>query len=228
MVGAAIAAGTWASMSTLAATAAVVVDAAIIAGGALSAYSQYQQGKEAKRQADFQAGEARKQAQLEQERANIAQIQGEQEAARRMRTYAQEVGSVYANAAGNGLLIDSGSAGDTLGRILDTTSSFAAQDVSTIRDNTKLTIWTHQENKGQLLRSAGNYRTTGKNAYKAGILGATAAGVKTVGSLGTAFAAGGGLNALGSGSGSINLAKTGSWQGGPSNILGATPKTMIA
>jgi hypothetical protein len=206
----------------------VVVDAAIVAGGAMSAVSQYQQGKEQKRQADFQANEARKQAQLEQERANIAQIQGEQEAARRMRTYAQEVGSVYANAAGNGMLIDSGSAGDTLGRILDTSATFAAQDVSTIRDNTALSIWTHQENKGQLLRSAENYRKTGKAAYKAGVLGAVSESVKTVGKLGSAFAGAGGFDALGAGGGSVNLTNTGSWQGGPTNILGVTPKTMRA
>jgi hypothetical protein len=194
----------------------------------MSGISQYQQGKEEKRQADFQANEAVKQAKLEQERANITQIQGEQEAERRMRAYSQEIGSVYANAAGNGLLIDSGSAGDMLGKVLDTSATFAAQDVSTIRDNTALSIWTHQANEGQLLRSAANYKKQGKAAYKAGILGATAAGVKTVGSLGTAFAAGGGLNAIGSGSGSVNLANTGSWQGGPTNILDATPKTMLA
>jgi hypothetical protein len=215
-------------MSAAAATAAVAVDAAIIAGGVMSGISQYQQGKEEKRQADFQANEAVKQAKLEQERANITQIQGEQEAERRMRAYSQEIGSVYANAAGNGLLIDSGSTGDMLGKVLDTSATFAAQDVSTIRDNTALSIWTHRANEGQLLRSAANYKKQGKAAYKAGILGATAAGVKTVGSLGTAFAAGGGLNAIGSGSGSVNLANTGSWQGGPTNILDATPKTMLA
>lgn len=201
---------------------------AIIAGAALSAYSQYQQGKEQKRQADFQANEARKQAQLEQERANIAQIQGEQEAERRMRAYSQEIGSVYANAAGNGILIDSGSMGDTLGRTLDTSATFAAKDVSTIRDNTALSIWTHQENKGQLLRSAENYRKQGKAAYKAGVLGAVSESVKTVGTLGSAFAGAGGFDALGAGGGSVNLTNTGSWQGGPTNILGATPKTMRA
>ena len=208
-VAAIAAAGSWAALSATAATAAGVVDAAIIVGGALSAYSQYQQGKEQKRQANFQANEARKQAQLEQERANIAQIQGEQEATRRMRAYSQEVGSVYANAAGNGILIDSGSAGDTLGRILDTSASFAAQDVSTIRDNTALTIWTHEANEGQLLRSAENYRKQGKAAYKAGVLGAVTESVKTVGNLGTAFAGAGGFSALGAGSGSVNLANTG-------------------
>lgn len=140
----------------------------------IAAYNTYAQGKEAKRQANHAAAEAEKQAALEQERANIAQIQGEQDATRRMRDYAQEVGSVYANAAANGILIDSGSSGDTLGRTLDTSSRFAAHDVSTIRDNTTLTMWTHTENKKQLLASAKNLRKQGKKAYQAGILGALA------------------------------------------------------
>lgn len=222
-VAAIAAAGSWAALSTTAATVAVVADAAIIAGGVMSAVSQYQQGKEQKRQADFQANEARKQAQLEQERANIAQIQGEQEATRRMRAYSQEVGSVYANAAGNGLLIDSGSAGDTLGKILDTSATFAAQDVSTIRDNTALSIWTHEANEGQLLRSAENYRKTGKAAYKAGVLGAVTESVKTVGKLGSAFAGAGGFDALGAGGGSVNLANTGSSNGLATSILKGYP-----
>ena len=200
MIGAAIAAG-WGAWAT---AAAVVVDAAIVAAGTLTAVNQYQQGQEQKRQANFQANEARKQAQLEQERANIAQIQGEQEVDRRMRAYSQEVGSVYANAAGNGILIDSGSTGDTLGKALDTSATFAAKDVSTIRDNTALSIWTHTTNEGQLMRSAANYRKSGKAAYKAGILGATAAGFKTVGALGTSFIAGGGLNSIGGGNLNIN------------------------
>ena len=170
------------------AIAAIVSMAATAVAGGISAYSSYEQGKEQKRQAEFQANEAQKQARLEQERANIAQLQGEQEAARRMRSLSQEIGSVYANAAGNGLLIDSGSAGDTLGKALDTSTKFAAQDVSTIRDNTALTIWTHEANESQLLRSADNYRKQGKAAYKAGILGATATGISTAGKLAGQYA----------------------------------------
>jgi hypothetical protein len=154
------------------AIAGIVGAVATAVGGTISAYASYEAGREKKRQAEFRAAEARKQAALEQERANIAQIQGEQEAARRMHSYSQEVGSVYANAAGNGILIDSGTAGDTLGRALDTSAKMSAQDISNIRDNTSLTIWTHQANKSQLLRSADNYKKEGKAAYKAGILGA--------------------------------------------------------
>lgn len=206
MTGAAIAAG----YSAWATAAAVAVDVAIVAAGTMSAVSQYQQGKEQQRQADFQAQEAQKQAKLEQERANIAQIQGEREASRRMLALSQEVGSVYANAAGNGILVDSASAGDTLGKALTTSVKSAAEDVSTIRDNTALSVWTHTENKNQLLRSSDNYRKTGKAAYKAGILGATAEGVGTVGKLGSAYAAGGGFSA-GAGAGAGKTGSTTQW-----------------
>lgn len=188
------------------ALAAIVSMAATAVAGGISAYNSYEQGKEQERQANFAANEAQKQAKLEQERANIAQIQGEQEAERRMRAYSQEIGSVYANAAGNGILIDSGSAGDTLGRTLDTSATFAAKDVSTIRDNTALSIWTHKANEGQLMRSAANYRKQGKAAYRAGILGATAAGIGTAGKVAGQYATFDSVGAFDSlGRGNLNI-----------------------
>jgi hypothetical protein len=213
---------------SLAGAAAIAADTAIIAGGVLGGMGKYNEGKEGRRQAYFQASEALKQADLEKSRSIIAQQQGEQEEARRMRAYSKEVGSIYAAAAGNGMLIDSGSAGDTLGRMLDTSSKFAAQDVSTIHDNTKLTMWTHEANRKQLLRSAENYIKTGKAKYKAGILGATVEGIKTVGSLGLGYAMGGGFSG-GAGTSKapgIDLNKSGSWMGGGSAL--SSPTTMIA
>lgn len=226
MTGALIAGG--GALMSLAGAAAIAADTAIIVGGVLGGMGKYQEGKEGRRQAYFQASEALKQAELEKSRSIIAQQQGEQEEARRMRAYTQEVGSIYAAAAGNGMLIDSGTAGDTLGRMLDTSSKFAAQDVSTIHDNTKLTMWTHDENRKQLLRSAENYIKTGKAKYKAGILGATVEGVKTVGSLGLGYAMGGGFSggAGTSKSPGIDLNKSGSWMGGGSAL--SSPTTMIA
>lgn len=219
MTGALIAGG--ASLMSLTGLAAVAADAAIIGGGLLGGMSKYQEGKEGRRQSYFQATEALKQAELEKSRSIVAQQQGEQEAARRMRAYSKEVGSIYAAAASNGMLVDSGSAGDTLGAMLDTSSKFAAQDVSTIHDNTKLTMWTHEANRKQLLRSAENYIKTGKAKYKAGILGATAEGLKTVGSLGMGFAAGGGFG-TGGGAGifgsASKLSSSGSWAGGSSTF----------
>lgn len=212
---------------------ASMVTAAVAAN--IAAYSAYQQGKEAKRQANHAANEAEKQARLEQERANIAQIQGEQEAARRMRDYAQEVGSVYAAAAGNGILIDSGSAGDTLGKTLDSSAKFAAKDVSTIRDNTQLTIWTHEQNRDQLLSSAANLRKQGKAAYKAGVLGALASHVSGFADFAGAFSKMGGFDSAmkrnqqtqaGVLSNNQMLKNSGSWQGG--DTFFKPNKTMIA
>jgi hypothetical protein len=62
--------------------------------------------------------------------------------------------------------------------MIDTSTKFAAEDVSTIRDNTALTIWTHAENRNQLLRSARNYEKSGKAAYTGGLLGASAAAMQ--------------------------------------------------
>ena len=64
---------------------------ATIAGAGYSAYSQHQQGKAANTAAKAAAAESERQAQLENERAGIAQIQGEQEAERRSRQLAQDI-----------------------------------------------------------------------------------------------------------------------------------------
>ena len=99
--------------------AAVVADAAIIGGTAYSAYSSYEQGvaaeQAAKAQAEQykaqaaileqQAKENERQASYENTRAGIAQLQGEQEAAAKMRQRAAQIGSTYATAAGNGILV---------------------------------------------------------------------------------------------------------------------------
>lgn len=186
----------------------------MVASAATQATVSVLEGQEARRQAKFNEEESKKQANLEQERANIAQLQGEKEAEKRMRAYAQEVGSIYANSAGNGLLVDSKSEGDVLSKMVDTSTIFAGEDVSTIRDNTALTIWTHTENRKQLLRSAENYKKSGKAAYTGGLLGASAAAMQG--------AAGAGYMAYNMGMFSsqpktiaLNSVKNqGSWQGG--------------
>ena len=111
-------------------TAAVVADAAIIAGSSYGAYSAYEQGKAAEQQAKAaneqakaqasayaaQAAESERQAELERDRAGIAQIQGEREAERRSRALSAEIGSIYAATAGNGLLVD-GNEDDTFASV---------------------------------------------------------------------------------------------------------------
>lgn len=136
-------------------------------GAGYSAYSSHQQGKAANQQARAEAAEAERQARLENKRAEIAQIQGEQEAEKRSRILAADIGSTYANFAGNGLLVG-GAGKDTLGSVLTTQAAEAQSDISAIRDTTAMNIWTHQANASSLIASAGNRRIAGRNARRAG------------------------------------------------------------
>lgn len=168
---------------------AVAALIATAAGGGYSAYSSYQQGKAQETANKAQAAESERQAQLENERAAIAQIQGEQEAQKRSRQLAFDIGSTYANFAGNGLLVD-GSPKDTLGSVLKTQVAEGQADISTIRDNTSLNVWTHKSNAASLIASAANQRIAGKNAYAAGVTSAIGTGVSTVGQVGTGYVSG--------------------------------------
>ena len=162
---------------------------ATIAGAGYSAYSQHQQGKAANTAAKAAAAESERQAQLENERAVIAQIQGEQEAERRSRQLAADIGSTYANYAGNGLLVD-GAGKDTLGSVLKTQVAEGQADISTIRDNTALNVWTHQSNAASLLASAANQRISGRNSAAAGTLSAIGTGISGAGQVASQYSAG--------------------------------------
>lgn len=162
--------------------AAAVADAALIAGSSYSAYSSYEQGKAADRNAEALAAANEYQAKLNEERAGVAQLQGEQEAADRSRALAAEIGGLYAGFAGNGLLVD-GSGDDTFGKVLTSTVKEAEADISRIRDNTAINVWNYEANKGSLLASAENERISGKNAYKAGKINALGTSLQGAGSL---------------------------------------------
>ena len=151
--------------------AAVVADAALVAASAYSAYSAAQMSranaktaeKQQKLQAEaynMQARDLERQAAAEQQKAGIAQIQSEQEAEKRSRIMANDIGSAYANYAGNGLLVDGGS-DDTLGHVLTTTVAEAEQDISTIRDNGKMSVWDYKSNAQSLLVSGQTAKISG-------------------------------------------------------------------
>lgn len=143
----------------------------------LKAYGAYQQGKEGERQAkeqakiqmmqaqaqNLQAADLERQARNENAKAGIAQIQAEQEAEKRSRLLASEIGSAYANFAGNGLLVDGG-ASDTVGSVLSTTVSEASRDISTIRDNGRMNVWEHQQNAKSLMTSAETSRISAQSS----------------------------------------------------------------
>lgn len=155
-----------------------------IAGGAYSAYSSHQQGKAQQAQAKAEAEEMNRQAKLSEERAAIAQLQGEQEAEKRSRALAADIGSTYANWAGNGLLVDgAGNMKDSLTSVVNTQTAEAQADISTIRDNTAINIWEHQSNAASARASALNRQVYGKNMKRAGTNAAIATGIQTAGSL---------------------------------------------
>jgi len=103
----------------------------------------------------FRAGEELRQGEIAQERANIEQLKGEREAAKRSRLLAQEIGQQYAQFAGNGFAVDANPT-DTFGSIIRSTTAEGQADISTILQNAQMNQWTLEEEKRTLQRSAGN------------------------------------------------------------------------
>lgn len=129
-------------------------------GGAVTAVTARQNAKATKAAASAQAAELKQQADLKQAQAGIAQRQGEEEEAKRMRQLANDIGSTYANFAGNGLLVDS--KGGTIASVLKTQTEEGLSDVATIKDNTAMNVWTYQQNAANLRASAKNTWEQGK------------------------------------------------------------------
>lgn len=129
-------------------------------GGAVTAITARQNAKATKAAASAQAAELKQQADLKQAQAGIAQRQGEEEEAKRMRQLANDIGSTYANFAGNGLLVDSN--GGTIASVLKTQTEEGLSDVATIKDNTAMNVWTYQQNAANLRASAKNTWEQGK------------------------------------------------------------------
>ena len=103
----------------------------------------------------FRAGEELRQGEIAQEKANIEQLKGEREAARRSRILAQEIGQQYAEFAGNGFAVDA-NPNDTFGYIIRSATTEGQADISTILDNAKMNQWTFEEEKRTQQRNAAN------------------------------------------------------------------------
>lgn len=103
----------------------------------------------------FRADEELRQGEIAQEKANIEQMKGEREAARRSRILAQEIGEQYAQFAGNGFAVDA-NASDTFGAIIRSSTTEGQADISTILDNAKMNQWTFEEEKRTQQRNAAN------------------------------------------------------------------------
>lgn len=103
----------------------------------------------------FRADEELRQGEIAQEKANIEQMKGEREAARRSRLLAQEIGEQYAQFAGNGFAVDA-SPTDTFGAIIRSSTIEGQADISTILENAKMNQWTFEEEKRTQQRNAAN------------------------------------------------------------------------
>lgn len=150
---------------------------AAAAGAGVSVYSSIQQGKAQDAAAKAQAEQYKQQAEINQAQAEVAQMQGEKEAQRRMAILSQDIGSMYAGFAGNGVDLGSG----VVGKALTTTTKEAQADLKTIEDNTRMNVWTMLNNKAQNLNAANVSSFQGSAARKAGTLGGWSAGVTGVG-----------------------------------------------
>ena len=103
----------------------------------------------------FRADEEMRQGEIAQEKANIEQLKGEREAARRSRILAQEIGEQYAQFAGNGFAVDANPT-DTFGSIIKSSATEGQSDISTILENAKMNQWTFEEEKRTQQRNAAN------------------------------------------------------------------------
>lgn len=105
-------------------------------------------------------------AKLEQQKAGVAQEAGEIEQQRRMRLYAADIGNLYAQYAGNGLLVDGGA--DTLGNLLRNNALEAGEDIGVSKANTANEVWEHDMNKTAALVSQKSYIAQAGSALSIG------------------------------------------------------------
>ena len=99
------------------------------------------------------AAEELRQGEISQEKANIEQLKGEREAAKRSRLLAQEIGEQYAQFAGNGFDV-AASPTDTFGSIIKSSVTEGQADISTILENANMNKWSYEEEKRTHRRSA--------------------------------------------------------------------------
>lgn len=150
--------------------------AATVAGGAVSAYSQVQEGKAARKESEYQAQILQNQAKVE----GYAAIQDAQEAERRAKQLREErmrnLTSQQAAAVKSGLTI-SGSVVDVL-----SDSAIASEtDIQMVKHAGAMAVYNRMSNIQSLQAQRNLTLIAGKNRQKSANLGAFATGISTVG-----------------------------------------------
>ena len=161
----------------------VAMAAASLAAAGASAYGSVYQGNAARSAAEQAAENEKYQAMLNEKRAGIADIQGENESVRRAEQIRREITSNNAAWAGAGLLVEKDS---TLSDINDTSVREGWRDIATIRDNTALNVWGFKTNAITNETNAKSLIAQGKAAQKAGYISATGSLLGGMGSAATA------------------------------------------
>ncbi|MCQ2299975.1 MAG: hypothetical protein MJZ81_07630 [Bacteroidales bacterium] len=140
-----------------------------LAGSAATQYSNYRQAQAAREASNQEANALNEEAKRDEAAAGIEQVKGIQDQERRQRILANDVGSVYANFAGNGLAVDGGG-GDTLTKVVESTAGEAAYDVNIIKANTAMNVWSYQNRAAMKRTQARAVRAAGRNAYRSAMI----------------------------------------------------------
>lgn len=164
---------------------AAVLAATALTSTAASMYEQREAGKAQQKMYNLQAQEQMKQAELETQRAGMEQENAEIAAQERRRQLSQDIGSIYAQAAGNGVLIDSGS----VQSIAEANRMEANADVNNLLRKQNLAIWGHNQNSGAYARQASLSKFQGR-AAKASTGNLLNAGISAVGGAASGFSSG--------------------------------------
>lgn len=167
---------------------AAVMAITTIASAAYSSYEQRQSAKAEQQMLNLQAEEQKKQAELETIRAGQEQENADKDAQLRYQQIQQQIGATYANAAANGVNLDSGN----VGRIVDANRLEGYADVDNLLSKKNLEIWGHTQNAGAYSRQSGITSFQGRAARAAGNRKAIGTGIGAIGAAASSF--GGGMS----------------------------------
>lgn len=142
----------------------IIAICAAVAGAATGAVADLYKANSQKSSLKQQAENEKYQAMLSERQAGDVQERGEVEAERRSRQIRRDISAARANYAGNGLLVDSGTAGDVEGDI----DAEGRQDIDIINLNTQRAAWGYEAQAAQHSYAAKAYKTAAKQAAQTG------------------------------------------------------------
>lgn len=160
----------------MAVTANTVIGAGMvagIAGGVVGGVSSYQQGKAQQAQYNYQAKVNEENAKIAQENANVQRQQGIEEARLQRIKAASTIGAQKTAMAANGVDVTQGTAVD----VISDTAAIGELDALQTQYNYEMKARGYEVQAGNFQNQANLDVISGKNAYKAGKIGAVQHGL---------------------------------------------------